>query len=339
MQFQEKDGKAARVVAGINRNGHKYIRYFLKKFERSAILGHSGILIIESRPGEKNKTPKAPSPHVVCTRIIEIPPLRIPWHDQSGPIDPVTEAENNDTWITTATKVSSPPTQGRWDMNRTNQAGLNQGKLIVYIIHKKDKPPPNTSLDIQKQARELADIFSRISSPIPPSGEKEWNVPYLIADTTKHSLALRHQAFIQGDPIDPYHTWRKMAFQASSHLPVTDAGPPAQYGPLVTLAKDGTFPHSEIPVSLIHFLTDERFCPTKGEHSAEECAINIIALRLKAYREYVELPRLHLLTLIAKKTGSPASHLVSQTPDLDPQCTCEACKKTNPNSVQNQAMV
>jgi len=47
------------------------------------------LLIIESRPGEKNKTPKAPSPDVVCTRIIEIPPLRIPWHDPSGPIDPV----------------------------------------------------------------------------------------------------------------------------------------------------------------------------------------------------------------------------------------------------------
>jgi len=87
--------------------------------------------------------------------------------------------------------------------------------------------------------------------------------------------------------------------------------PTAQYGPLITLAKDSKFPHSEILVSLVHFLIDERFCPPKGEYSAEECAINIIALRLKAYREYIELPRLHLLTLVAKKTGSPASYLVS----------------------------
>ena len=47
----------------------------------------------------------------------------------------------------------------------------------------------------------------------------------------------------------------------------------------------------------------------------------IIALRLKAYREYAELHRPNLLTLVARKTGSPASHLVSQTPDLDPQNT------------------
>ena len=65
----------------------------------------------------------------------------------------------------------------------------------------------------------------------------------------------------------------------------------------------------------------------KGEHSAEECATNIIALRLKAYHEYAELPRLRLLTLVARKTGSPASHLVYQTPDLDPQDTCEACPR------------
>jgi len=99
-------------------------------------------------------------------------------------------------------------------MNRTNQAGLNQGKLIVYMVHKKDKPPPITPADIQKQARELAGIFPRIPSPIPPSGEKEWNVPNLIVEKTKYSLALRHQALIHGDPIDPYHTLRGVAFQA-----------------------------------------------------------------------------------------------------------------------------
>ena len=65
----------------------------------------------------------------------------------------------------------------------------------------------------------------------------------------------------------------------------------------------------------------------KGEHSAEECATNIIALRLKAYREYAKLPRLHLLTLVARKTRSSASHLVYKTPDLDPQDTCEACPR------------
>ena len=96
-----------------------------------------------------------------------------------------------------------------------------------------------------------------------------------------------------------------------------------QYGPV----KDGKFPHSEIPVSLVHFPTDERFCPPKGEQSAGECAINITALRLKAHHEYVELPRLYLLTLFARKTGSPASHLVPQTPDLDPQDTFEACQR------------
>ena len=74
-------------------------------------------------------------------------------------------------------------------------------------------------------------------------------------------------------------------------------------------------------------LTDGRLCPPKGEHSAEEFTINIIALRLEAYREYAELPRPHLLTLVARKTGSPASHLVSQTLDLDPQNTREACQR------------
>jgi len=80
-------------------------------------------------------------------------------------------------------------------------------------------------------------------------------------------------------------------------------------------------------VFLVHFLPGERFCPPKGEHPAEEFTINIIALRLEAYRKCAELPRPHLLTLVARKTGSPASHLVSQTPDLDPQNTCEACQR------------
>jgi len=89
-------------------------------------------------------------------------------------------------------------------MNRTNQAGLNQGKLIVYMAHKKGRPSPITSSDIQKQARELAGIFPRIPSPIPPSGKNEWNVPHLVVGATKYSPALRHQAFIQGGSINPY---------------------------------------------------------------------------------------------------------------------------------------
>ena len=100
--------------------------------------------------------------------------------------------------------------------------------------------------------------FSRISSPIPPSGEKEWNVPNLTIGKIKYSLAPRHQAFIHGDPIDPHHIWRRVAFHASQYLPAADAPPTAQYGPLVTLAKDGKFPHSEIPVPLVHFLIDEK---------------------------------------------------------------------------------
>ena len=72
------NGKAVRAIAGINRKGHKYINSFLKKFERSAIRGHSGILIIESRPGEGNETPKTSSPEVMCTRITEIPPITHP---------------------------------------------------------------------------------------------------------------------------------------------------------------------------------------------------------------------------------------------------------------------
>ena len=95
----------------------------------------------------------------------------------------------------------------------------------------------------------------------------------------------------------------------------------------MALAKDGKFltPKSQCSSFISSPMKDSAH--QKGEHSARECAINITALRLKAYGEYAKLPRPHLLALVARKTGSPASHLVSQTPDLDPQNTCEACQR------------
>jgi len=97
--------------------------------------------------GQPNSIPQVQNP--------SCPPVKYPWGSTQH----------------VGKRVRHHPTKGRWDMNRTNQEVLNQWKLTVYIIHK-DKPPPNTSLDIQKQARELAGIFSRISSPITPSAKR-----------------------------------------------------------------------------------------------------------------------------------------------------------------------
>ena len=90
----------------------------------------------------------------------------------------------------------------------------------------------------------------------------------LIGRTTKYSLALRHQVFIRGDPIDPYHTWERNAFQAPQHLPATDTSPAVQYDPrptdnTETVAKDGKFPHARRPPywSGHRYLYDEQELP------------------------------------------------------------------------------
>ena len=145
-----------------------------------------------------------------CERFAGIPALRIPWYDQSGPIPdkdyPTSLKEASPSrWQTKNGFVSSPPTAGRWDLDRTTPTHLNQGKLVLFIFKLKtptSEHTPNTEINAQ-QARNLADILARISSSIPGSGELEWNTPRAKVAGRWTSLALRHQPLIANNPVDP----------------------------------------------------------------------------------------------------------------------------------------
>ena len=75
-------GNAARTIIGINRHVHNYIGKAAKKLALYALLGKHGILVVEHLPGTKPLSQRTTTPGILCTRLLVIPPLHIPWHDQ-----------------------------------------------------------------------------------------------------------------------------------------------------------------------------------------------------------------------------------------------------------------
>jgi len=260
------DGTPTSTTIAIHKDGHELIPTILHKLTETAKLHQNGILMIES--SERPKEIISYHEDVQCKRIIEIRPQTIPWSDQKGPpeeynqkkskVPTPTETEHSTQWRTSTTLISSPINDGRWDMDRSTKTSLNQSKIYIFLFHHK-----NTQSQITAQhARKLSDTLERISAPMSTNGEQEWNTATINIQGHWHSLALRHQPFIHGDPIDPYYNWRTIAFQPTTHLP-TNTQTTVEYKPLTQLAKGELVPDGQPPKELRNFLTGECFSQTR----------------------------------------------------------------------------
>ena len=267
---------------------------------------------------------------VTCTRVIQIPALRIPWSDQAGgPILELTTDEPQPStppsrWHTDRRgTIISPPTDGRWDMNRTTTF-LNQGKLTIFIYALNDPLNANKSIT-RDQARCLAATFARISARIPAHGERDWQTCTAYIEGRWDSLALRHQPHILGDPVDPWEYWRNISWDLlplpQQLSPTVPLAPPCinftEYTPLTRL-RHITFPDGKSPTCLQEYFQDECY----SQSPCEDAAI-FSALRLKAIME-VEQLRYNTISALAEQVGSLAH--ISPTQVDTPTHPCEMCQ-------------
>jgi hypothetical protein len=205
-------------------------------------------------------------------------------------------------------------------MNRTEASTLNNGKLVLFSFRLRGILAPDPS---PTQTFSLADTIARTSSPIPFSGEKEWNTPVFIRKSCKipQSLALRHQPFSAIHDSDPYQYWRPAAFQPTPYLP-EPLKAHTSYGPLSRLVSGEFLPDGQIPGALPDFFQDECYCPDPQEASSD-----FIAIRLQGIVNNVENLRLFHLSVIAAKIGSPARHIRPSALPIESTLCCEACSR------------
>jgi hypothetical protein len=183
-----------------------------------------------------------------------------------------------------------------------------------------DKNPTHNSAkqSLEKQARTLAEMFSRTAGPIPATGEPAHRAPVLHRNERSTSAAPRHQPPILEDPIDPHSHWKQIAYTTTAQLPYSTA-PRREYEPLVKLSHGEHIPDGRTPTAPEHYL-EERFCP-----EPRHAAANLTALRLQAHHDRIHIPRRNALTLTAERVGSLANRTYNSTPVANATCECEAC--------------